>query len=539
MFFINKKLHKLHINGKKHMLHNKDNVLEDFRIVNKKYQKITPNKPCTRKFYRKNGTYAESVWTNMFGSFKKFKQEALKGELLSTTLTRNDINVYISSKDMKNKRYIITSAIAGCDLHEDFVAAISTYCKHNNSELVILPIKGTSRDTQYFTEEVMQYQNSFATEYTFNNNLQAKEFVLSPLQVNPLTSLNRYGNKKSSLIVGSPKQQMMVVPIAKEKLPHILYSTGAITVPDYPNTKSGILAKQDHVVGGLIIEIQNEEIFHVRMIQCDEEGGFYDLDNYYSRTKVKKIYNHAFIMGDLHIGSEDPKAIKAWKECITQIKAKQVVMHDILDNRSINPHEEKNIIKRATLPEMSKTLKSELSMVGRTLHQWSSEFKNTKFIIVKSNHDSWLDEFLKKGRYAQLDHIENHILCLDLAKDLVLGKNPVEEYLNKSYNLKNFKWLNIESDYRICGIQCGAHGHMGANGARGSSKSMDIIFDNSISGHTHSPLILRNTMIVGTSTKLQLDYNIGGGSTWLHASAIIYPNGKRTLIIAVNGQWKI
>ena len=42
---------------------------------------------------------------------------------------------------------------------------------------------------------------------------------------------------------------------------------------------------------------------------------------------------------------------------------------------------------------------------------------------------------------------------------------------------------------------------------------------------------------VGTSSRLKLEYN-SGPSSWLHTHCCIYPNGKRTLITIIDGQWR-
>lgn len=53
-----------------------------------------------------------------------------------------------------------------------------------------------------------------------------------------------------------------------------------------------------------------------------------------------------------------------------------------------------------------------------------------------------------------------------------------------------------------------------------------------ISGHTHSPFLGQNSMVVGTSTKLKLDYT-KGPSSWLNAHGILYGNGKYALITLI------
>ena len=57
------------------------------------------------------------------------------------------------------------------------------------------------------------------------------------------------------MIIAHSKQQMIVVPTGMKMNPHMLWSTGSITLPYYRQTRSGKLALVEHVEGGLIIEV--------------------------------------------------------------------------------------------------------------------------------------------------------------------------------------------------------------------------------------------------------------------------------------------
>jgi hypothetical protein len=58
----------------------------------------------------------------------------------------------------------------------------------------------------------------------------------------------------------------------------------------------------------------------------------------------------------------------------------------------------------------------------------------------------------------------------------------------------------------------------------------------SITGHTHSPGITDGNMTVGVSGGLDMGYN-KGLSSWLHAHGLTQPNGKRQLLVMMNGQF--
>jgi hypothetical protein len=147
-----------------------------------------------------------------------------------------------------------------------------------------------------------------------------------------------------------------------------------------------------------------------------------------------------------------------------------------------------------------------------------------------------LDRYLNEGRY--IDHPYNHRLALDLAAAFIDGLNPLKYYLeSKKIDTKHkIIWLERDTSYKIAGIECGMHGDKGANGARGSANSLEHAYGPCTYGHTHTPEINRGAFCVGTSSFLQLDYNVGA-SSWLHTSCLVYPNGQRQLINCLDGKF--
>jgi hypothetical protein len=518
------------------------------RLLEKAFKFYEENKEdcpvcLSRDYFTKNSSITKHVIETTFGNYNQFikvlkKKYEIEDE--KENITRDDFNIIKDESNKKNKRkYFVTSAIAGAEISIPFLKSIKTYCKQNKAELIVLPMRGIHKKDIFLPHVLKEIENYICTKIKFNNNLQAKDFRVLPSMMKPLTGLARIGSKETSLIVASPKQQVETVAVSNRTLPHVLFTTGTLSVPDYADDRLGILGDQDNIVGGLIVEIRDEEIFHIRMVGSDNKGCFYDLDNYYTQNGVKKSKIEAFVMGDLHSGSEDEQAIKAWKDCIKLTKPKYVVMHDVMDNASINPHEKKNIVYSANLPEFAKTLESELNTLGNTLKKWTSEFSKTKFIVTKGNHDLWLTKYLQQGEYALKEQAHNHRFALSLAPYVLDEKNPIAEYINKKFNLKNITWLEVDDDFKVLKQQLGYHGHKGSNSGKSSAAGLELSQGMGIFGHTHTCSVLRGVMIVGTSTKLKLSYNKDGASSWTHSSALLYPSGHKTLIIVVEGNYKI
>ena len=117
--------------------------------------------------------------------------------------------------------------------------------------------------------------------------------------------------------------------------------------------------------------------------------------------------------------------------------------------------------------------------------------------------------------------------------------NPLELYLRKYIKNPENTYFHSRNDQVILnGIDFGQHGDTGVNGSKGSLKVFSNTGYRTILGHSHTPGIDKGAYQVGTSSYLQLDYN-KGYSSWLHTHCIVYPNGKRSLINIIKGQWRL
>jgi len=515
----------------------KQELLNDLIKLDIQFKIKYPDSFCPRDYYREHGKYTEKFINLLFGNYSTFKNETLK-IIDKNKKTREDYNVKKTKTTIK-KRYVVTSAIAGAIVDKDFLTCIKTFCDYNNAELIILPMRGVYKNDEGFDELLLDYANSICSEMIFNSNLKAQDFKLNPQQILPLTGLARLGNKTTSMIIASPKQELISIPTNSDAGPHIIHTTGAITLPNYANNRIGSLAHQDHKMGFLVVEIESKDIFHIRQIQCfNNDGSFYDLDKLYTQTSVNTAKADTIVLGDIHCGSEDITAINAWKEIINYTNPEYIILHDTFDARSISHHAINDIKEQVQRPENINTLEKELNNYGETLSKWEREFPDKKFYIVYSNHDDALIRYLREGRYI-FDRF-NHRLSLDLAIYMLENKNPIEEYVKKNFNINtnNFKWLKLDDDFKRFSIQLSSHGHAGKNGSRGSLKNLETSLGPCIIGHSHTPTILRDAWSVGTSTKLRVHYN-SGPSSWLHASCTLYNNKQRQLIIAIDGKWKI
>lgn len=521
------------------MVFSKEDLLKDLEKVSKKFFKENvATKFVTRDYYRKHGSHSENRIKRIFKNFKEFSSN-VENDGANITYRRKDFDIQKKANKVKSQKYFVMAVVAGQSLEDTYMESVDTYCKKNNAQLLMLVMRGEKVSYQLSKEIIDKYSKNLVTEFTFNNNLKAMDFYLAPQQIQPLTGLNRYGQKEYSLIVAHTKQDLNSVPTSSSSHPHIVCSTGCCTKAKYTNShRIGGLAYQDHLVGGLIVEIVNSNKFHIRQIQADEFGGFNDYDTYYKENTVKKSSPEAITLGDTHIGDECPIAMKAVSKLIKETGVKNIYFNDLIDFSSCSHHQEHDLHAKVTRKDHQSTIEKELKYAGNFLKEFCE--KDLNYYVIRSNHDDFLLRYLSESRYYN-DGINAKIGSL-LQMYLLHDKNPIEEYLKKDLNLDkdiNLNFLDITDSKKHGGIEHAKHGHRGNNGARGSAKSLEVSFPYSNIAHSHTPQIFRSVYQAGTLSSLSPAYTKGSPSGWMHSSIITFPNGNRQLITIIDGEYKL
>jgi len=455
----------------------------------------------------------------------------------------------LRSKIKKHKKFVVTTAVTGCTVDINFYESIKNYCTKNKALLLVLvasdPAHNKDRGGYGSIDEKLSSEAIVFEDTELNSNLFLNTIKLSAKHIDPITGLDRIGQRSGTFVFASPKQRLHMVATSNVKLPHALMTTGAITLPNYVtdlymSERTAYIARNDHIMGALILEIKNDNEYHYRQIQSSNDGSFIDLGNrYFPNGEVEFQTPSAIVLGDWHAGSTDPMVIKCTEEMLNQLKPANIVLHDAFDGLSINHHEDGNQISLAQKVLFGKaSLEGEMERLASDIEHFLS-FKATVYII-KSNHDEFLCKYyLQHGKYTEDPH--NHRYALPLASAMLDGLDPlkfaVENKFKNSKSSSLVKWLKRDDDFLIAGIQLGAHGDKGPNGSRGSLQNMEKAYGNSITGHSHTPGILRGAWAVGTSSFLKLNYN-HGPSSWLHTHCLVYEDGSRQLINMIDGKWR-
>lgn len=475
--------------------------------------------------------------------------DAFSGVIYEEDFTSKEARKKLATTIKKHNRFLITTAVNGQWAHPGFMKTMDHYAKLHGAQVILLPAYDPAHNLD---NEIQWHFDTILSDYMFvfdnltlNSNIHISALKINAKQINPTTGLGRICQGQGSFIFASPKQSLEYDPVSNVKFPHARMSTGACTVANYSSTRGNSLrtayiAENDHVMGAIIVEIKDDVIYHFRQIQADEKGGFCDLGLYYNGNAKPKRAIPKLVMGDYHAGEHDESAVKAWEEIIDIMGVDEVFFHDLFNGKSINHHEELNIVLRSRHARAGYlNLEDELKVTGSEVDRILSHKSIKKGIIIRSNHDEFLQRWLENGKF-KYDPINFQAGC-KLADKAVDGVDPLKEGLKLYSKIKNWDkltFLDRDEDYKIAGIELGAHGDKGPNGSRGSKANIERAYGKAVIGHSHTPGILRGVFQVGTTSLFDLGYN-KGPSSWMHCSCLVYENGQRQLINAVNGQWRL
>lgn len=533
----------------------KSRIITDFLSIVEKRKYV----PISNEFYQ-HSKYNRDMVSRYLGSFEGLISEA---RLEDPKVFENIIDESSFSDEafetlreyiQGHKRFVITTAVTGCEPHMDALKAVETYCKHNKAALLILPCSDPARQREHKNQWSLSHKlpkdKVVFKDVSLNDNLMLSTIKMSAKQLQPLTGLKRVAQKKSSVIFASPKQFLEYATNSNNNtdIPRALMTTGAITRSDYRtemymSERTGYIADLDHTLGAIVVEVKNGRIFFHRQINFEPKtGAFCDLDKkYHANGKVEKITADLVQLGDYHVLSTDPIVKKMAKEICELVKPKYLTLEDFFDGITINPHERHNLVS------LSKKSKNGMLSLDMELTACKKEIDDLckwpvgELVFKYGNHEDFLKRWLCDGAFNE--DPQNKILGMKLTIALEeLEIMPFEYAMTEMYGLEDndrVKFLQINDSFKVGGIENGAHGHLGKSGRRNPSLSeIEECYGAANVGHNHSAGIFRSVYRVGTSTHLKLSYN-DGPSAWTQTHLIQHQNGTRQLITNIYGQWRL
>lgn len=466
------------------------------------------------------------------------KYENLKDFLFNETSVTEDYRDNIDNEIKKHSRFIITTAVSEKKVNANFFNSIKNYAKVNNAMVLVLPCEDVSnrkRVHKWNMDPALREFNLIFEDVYLNKHIYLSTIKTSAKQIVPITGLDRLTSQKNATIIfGSTKQFLKYIPTNPKKVPNALMTTGAITEPNYDtdyymSKRLSVIAENDHTLGAIIVEIEDNNIFHFRQVQASKTGSFCDLGvEYYPNGTKKEVSDTIMVFGDAHIGKDDNKLTDKMLEIAKELNVSEVILHDIFHADSVSHHDYGKVALSSIKANEGR---SSLVREGKKVSSYLTEVSKVvpKIVIVKSNHDEHLERYLEEGR--PFKDPENFYTSLDLYKTLIEGKDPLRYLIETKLGLKikNIKWLKSDESYKKYGVELGMHGHRGANGSRGSAQIFEKAVGKAITAHTHTASIMRTIFTVGIGGAKDQGYN-KGLSSWTRTSALLYPNGNVQLI---------
>lgn len=428
-------------------------------------------------------------------------------------------------------KYIITNIQYNAGVNVNFLKNIKKFAKHHGVEdLYTFVQNGSYKDEEDIDKRVFEAGFSIVDSLTLNKNLRLQDMKILAQQINPMTGMATKLSRDYSYIMPSAKIRYLSVANTS-KSPRAFMTTGNITKPNYKlHTAQGRKAEQQHQYGFVFVEVKNGRIFTTYQIEAEKNGNFHYLNERYVNGQKRKAQPEAIILGDVHLGDTNPKAYKHSLKSISTLKPKRVVLHDLFNGHSINPHERGSLLSQLRNQQGKRdNLEGELKMVYKEICKLSTLYPQVEFLVAESNHDIFLQRYIDDKLF--MDNPQNFMHVINMIPEMLVGKKPTLQIGLELFGKlpRNFHFAKQDEEHRVRGVELAYHGHNGLNGSRGSSASFDRFNLRMITGHEHSPKLYANGMTVGTLTHLKLPYTKGAGS-WSHCNGILYQDGKYGLL---------
>ncbi|AXH70997.1 hypothetical protein [Vibrio phage BONAISHI] len=456
----------------------------------------------------------------------------------------------------------ITSAQNNTHIHKGFLNAIKTFCKRNDADFITTTFtyakmagQPSQKGQGQYDRDIKPYINDdvirFSKEMVMRGNLN-----ISPSAVNPLTGMEGFCRGHSA-IFGHVKQELQSIAQPKGEEPVMMYTTGTISLPNYRQQKAGQKAEFDHIIGGLVLEIDEVGMVHVRQVNAESDtGNFFDYDTYYTADGAFENQTIAgLVPGDIHTNQIHPDIARATlgidvaylgngrmsfspseaKSLMLDLKPCFVMGHDICDFKPRNHHNINNPhFRYRQFIHGEESIRDEIDNVGNLLHAVEQHQFVTP-VVVNSNHDrATMRYMLEQVKDWHRDPI-NARFFLETQAEIYKGIEENREVDPLEWNIRLSRpelrsiFLKQDESFPVVDVECGYHGDTGLDGARGGLLAFKKLGIKMCIGHSHKAGIKSGVYQSGITCKKDPDY-AKGPSSWSWSHTLIYNNGKRTIV---------
>ena len=582
-------------------------------VLKEKYPSVTISR-LNRFLGLKSPVFNEQIfngWNDLKEKAKE-KKPKLFANFIDNKIYSNQF-VELQSHLLKtNSGFIITSATAGVPLDDDYFNLILKRANQNKVPLIILPVNreseylplvkpikkedGSIMYTSYLSttkdEELIplhEIPNIYVIIHSMEltNYLTINSIPIMAKNFNPFASVNKLQiSKGKTLIIAHPQLNFKIEPgTTNETSPTALMTTGSISKDTYPNrthiqgristfskgshsfnawffsplkSKGGL--NQNAVPGLYTYRLLKKR--HLNLSETENYTGIIDQDTFYGEDQEKiPVKIEYLILGDLHVGSTNPKMYELLANVFERHPSANLVLHDAFDGASINHHEAEKVMNRSQqVVQGTAFLEKEYQKNIEVINALLSLTKGKIYFIV-SNHPMWLKNLLESPK-AYSDPINSPLLTEIRHAINTENLDPFEylykerERFHNQYRLDVKKELLENNIYisdpdRIVVLRDGEplfagtqkepikldiHGHNISGGRTGVGPSNASNLRTAVIGHTHSPGIHQQGVTnVGTATRDRLPYTAGSAlSAWHNGYAVTYENISEADLIVIH-----
>ena len=477
-------------------------------------------------------------------------------------------------------RYLLTCAQNNTPVHKGFWENLLALKDHYEADLMIS--RFTYNKSQFGSESVkpgsqkasdkepVKWADEISPYVHADNEREKRQIRLAPgivwcvemnilpTAVTPLSGLKTYTRNESSVF---PHTKVCLESYAVMKLedPRFGYTTGAATEKNYIMKKAGQKALFHHVHGALLVEVDWKGRWWARQICGDGiDGNICDLDVFVRKGVVKTGMKNVAAMtwGDIHVAQIDEDNSKAcWKgkDSIAEVlQPEHQFFHDVLDFLSRNHHDAGNIHKMYEKHVKGvDCVEDEVGEAACWLEERTKEAGRWKgkSYVVASNHDDFYIKWLGIADAYAKDYLNavfflrSQLAYYESITKKANGKDDIsspfkwayESYFKKKQD--GIVFLKEDEQCVVAGVEHALHGHLGANGARGSLVNLSGLGVRVNLGHYHSAGIRDGAYVAGLSGKMDMSYN-RGPSSWSHSHIVTYRNSKRAILTIRDGKWR-
>lgn len=316
------------------------------------------------------------------------------------------------------------------------------------------------------------------------------EFPMKPSYEDPLKTLGPYCGGRHHVFASMRQDQMTLMRVGGNQA--VAQCAGAITVPNYSHSKTGMVAIRNHIIGAVVVECDLDGDIHIRNLELDPmTGELWDIavvvaDGIVRPRKAFEV-EHGIkrpIMnpGCLHArlaNADSLRAIWGIDGCprndvplVEAVDPSEQIAHDLFDGGSISHHDRRNPTKQLRKRLAGEDdVAAELRLTANLLERIGSPRRRTW--LADANHNRFFTRWLVETDWKRDLLNAETFLAVNLAQIQALKAGDHEfnalAYALRLFNPKaEFETSSFGVPLRFIRYYYHCHSDRGTNGGPGS-----------------------------------------------------------------------